>query len=105
MGNRRGPNGSNRIGRFQGSQSFDRIGHSIWRGRKRFVISDLVACVIVILQVVMTASILYEAVEPQIVWKQLLNAILNELAGDGTQNEVRVLPFFPHFQSLIFWST
>lgn len=53
----------------------------------------------------MTASILYEAVEPQIVWKQLLNAILNELAGDGTQNEVRVLPFFPHFQSLIFWST
>lgn len=39
----------------------------------------------------MTASILYEAVEPQIVWKQLLNAILNELVGDGTQNEVRVI--------------
>lgn len=45
----------------------------------------------VIMQVVMTASILYEAVEPQIVWKQLLNAILNELVGDGTQNEVRVI--------------
>lgn len=38
----------------------------------------------------MTASILYEAVEPHIVWKQLLNAILNELTGDGTQNEVRI---------------
>lgn len=44
--------------------------------------------------VVMTASILYEAVEPQIVWKQLLNAILNELTGDGTQNEaVRLARF------------
>jgi hypothetical protein len=45
----------------------------------------------VIMQVVMTASILYEAVEPQIVWKQLLNAILNELTGDGTQNEVWIM--------------
>ena len=44
------------------------------------------------MQVVMTASILYEAVEPQIVWKQLLNVILNELTGDGTQNEVRITP-------------
>ncbi|KAI0271467.1 Dopey, N-terminal-domain-containing protein [Gloeopeniophorella convolvens] len=37
--------------------------------------------------VVMTASTLYEAVEPHIVWKQLLATILRELAGDGTQNE------------------
>lgn len=37
----------------------------------------------------MTASILYEAVEPHIVWKQLLAAILNELVGDGLQHEVR----------------
>ncbi len=43
----------------------------------------------VIMQVVMTASTLYEAVEPHIVWKQLLTAILNELIGDGKQNEVR----------------
>ncbi|KAF8273824.1 Dopey, N-terminal-domain-containing protein [Lactarius quietus] len=44
--------------------------------------------------VVMTASILYEAVEPQIVWKQLLSAILNELTGDGTHNEaVRLARF------------
>ena len=47
----------------------------------------------VIIQVVMTANILYEAVEPQIVWKQLLNAILNELTGDGSQNEVRITLF------------
>jgi hypothetical protein len=42
------------------------------------------------LQAVMTASTLYEAVEPHIVWKQLLSAILNELIGDGLRNEVRV---------------
>ncbi|KAH8991959.1 Dopey, N-terminal-domain-containing protein [Lactarius akahatsu] len=44
--------------------------------------------------VVMTASTLYEAVEPHIVWKQLLNTILNELTGDGMQNEaVRLARF------------
>lgn len=44
--------------------------------------------------VVMTASTLYEAVEPHIVWKQLLNAILNELTGDGMKNEaVRLARF------------
>jgi hypothetical protein len=42
----------------------------------------------------MTANILYEAVEPHIVWKQLLTAILHELSGDGLQNEVRVIPTF-----------
>jgi hypothetical protein len=41
---------------------------------------------------VMTANILYEAVEPHIVWKQLLTAILHELSGDGLQNEVRIIP-------------
>ena len=40
----------------------------------------------------MTASTLYEAVEPHIVWRQLLTAILNELIGDGLRNEVRVAP-------------
>jgi hypothetical protein len=40
----------------------------------------------------MTASTLYEAVEPHIVWKQLLTAILNELIGDGLRNEVCVAP-------------
>jgi len=38
----------------------------------------------------MTASTLYEAVEPHIVWKQLLTAILNELTGYGLHNEVRM---------------
>jgi hypothetical protein len=40
----------------------------------------------------MTASTLYESLEPQIVWKQLLTAILNELTGDGLRNEVRITP-------------
>lgn len=44
--------------------------------------------------VVMAASTLYEAVEPHIVWKQLLNTILNELTADGMQNEaVRLARF------------
>lgn len=46
----------------------------------------------VAVQAVMTASTLYEAVEPHIVWKQLLTAMLNELIGDGLRNEVRVAP-------------
>jgi len=41
----------------------------------------------------MTASMLYEAVEPHIVWQQLLTAILNELTGDGSQHEVRTMSF------------
>jgi hypothetical protein len=36
----------------------------------------------------MTASTLYEAVEPQILWKQLLAAVFNEIVGDGPQFEV-----------------
>jgi hypothetical protein len=40
----------------------------------------------------MTASMLYEAVEPHIVWQQLLTAVLNELTGDGSRNEVRKAP-------------
>ncbi|KAH9996513.1 Dopey, N-terminal-domain-containing protein [Russula vinacea] len=43
---------------------------------------------------VMTASTLYEAVEPHIVWKQLLTAILNELIGDGLRNEAIHLAHF-----------
>jgi hypothetical protein len=49
----------------------------------------------------MTASTLYEAVEPHIVWKQLLTAILNELTGDGLYNEVRIT-LTDQFLTLIF---
>ncbi|KAF8963955.1 Dopey, N-terminal-domain-containing protein [Flammula alnicola] len=35
----------------------------------------------------MTASTLYEAVEPQILWQHLLTAVFNEIMGDGTQIE------------------
>jgi hypothetical protein len=41
----------------------------------------------------MTASMLYEAVEPHIVWQQLLTAVLNELTGDGSRNEVWMASF------------
>ncbi|KAI0307632.1 Dopey, N-terminal-domain-containing protein [Multifurca ochricompacta] len=44
--------------------------------------------------IVMTASTLYEAVEPHIVWKQLTTAVLNELTGDGSQSEVVRLTHF-----------
>lgn len=40
-------------------------------------------------QMVMTASILYEAVEPHAVWKQLLAGIADEITGDGNTVEVR----------------
>jgi len=40
----------------------------------------------------MTATTLYEAVEPHIVWQQLLTAVLDELTGDGSRNEVRRAP-------------
>lgn len=36
----------------------------------------------------MTASTLYEAVEPHIIWKQLLTAVFKEVAGDGSRFEV-----------------
>jgi hypothetical protein len=36
----------------------------------------------------MTASTLYEAVEPQIVWKQLLTAIIADITGDNSELEV-----------------
>ncbi|THV06503.1 hypothetical protein K435DRAFT_960479 [Dendrothele bispora CBS 962.96] len=35
----------------------------------------------------MTASTLYEAVEPQILWRQLLSAMFNEIMGDGEHFE------------------
>ena len=55
-------------------------------------ITRLPACVNVTIQTLMTASTLYEAVEPHIVWQQLLTAILNELTEDGSRNEVRRVP-------------
>ncbi|KAA1471434.1 hypothetical protein DENSPDRAFT_893964 [Dentipellis sp. KUC8613] len=42
----------------------------------------------------MTASTLYEAVEPQLFWKQLLKAIISDIVGDGTQCEsIRLAQF------------
>ncbi|KDQ31322.1 hypothetical protein PLEOSDRAFT_1102291 [Pleurotus ostreatus PC15] len=42
----------------------------------------------------MTASTLYEAVEPQIIWKHLLTHVFGELTGDGAQTEaVRMVSF------------
>ena len=35
----------------------------------------------------MTASTLYEAVEPQVVWKQLLNSIISEITGETSRTE------------------
>ncbi|KAJ7116821.1 Dopey, N-terminal-domain-containing protein [Mycena crocata] len=44
--------------------------------------------------VTMTASTLYEAVEPPVLWKQLLSAVFNEITGDGTQVEaIRMVLF------------
>lgn len=50
--------------------------------------SCVISCVLITVQAVIAASTLYEAVEPHIVWRQLLAAILNELIGNGSQNEV-----------------
>jgi hypothetical protein len=35
----------------------------------------------------MTASTLYEAVEPHILWKHLLTSIFDEIMGDETRHE------------------
>ncbi|EGO05284.1 hypothetical protein SERLA73DRAFT_82881 [Serpula lacrymans var. lacrymans S7.3] len=35
----------------------------------------------------MTASTLYEAIEPDIIWKQLLNSAMEDITGDGTHFE------------------
>jgi len=35
----------------------------------------------------MTASTLYEAIEPQVVWKQLLNSIMSEITGETSRTE------------------
>ncbi|KAJ7103154.1 Dopey, N-terminal-domain-containing protein, partial [Mycena belliarum] len=44
--------------------------------------------------VMMTASTLYEAVEPAVLWKQLLSAVFDEITGDGTQVEaIRMVLF------------
>jgi hypothetical protein len=37
----------------------------------------------------MTASTLYEAVEPQIIWKQLFSALLVGLTTDSVDTDVR----------------
>lgn len=36
----------------------------------------------------MTASTLYEAVEPQILWRHVLTTVFDEIMGDGSKTEV-----------------
>ena len=48
----------------------------------------------------MTASTLYEAVEPQLIWKHFLSVVFDEILGDGTQFEVRSFCYF-HFSFTI----
>jgi len=43
----------------------------------------------------MTASTLYEAVEPHIIWKQLLTSIFMEITGDGMHFGVRNKFLYP----------
>lgn len=40
------------------------------------------------IQLTMTASTLYEAVEPQILWKYLLSALFAEIEKDSAKDEV-----------------
>jgi hypothetical protein len=40
-------------------------------------------------QMIMTATTLYESVEPHVVWKQLLAGFVAEITGDGNDFEVR----------------
>lgn len=42
----------------------------------------------------MTASTLYEAVEPQLLWKYLLTRVFKELTGDGNMHEVCLTSYF-----------
>ncbi|KAJ6520217.1 Dopey, N-terminal-domain-containing protein [Mycena sanguinolenta] len=44
--------------------------------------------------VTMTAGTLYEAVEPPVLWKQLLSAVFEEITGDGTQTEALRMVLF-----------
>lgn len=57
-----------------------------------FVSFEVVRSLIV--QMVMTASTLYEAVEPRTIWKQLLNSVILEILGEASQIEVRNCPCF-----------
>ncbi|KAF8640453.1 hypothetical protein AX17_000117 [Amanita inopinata Kibby_2008] len=45
-------------------------------------------------EMMMTASTLYEAAEPQIVWKQFLTSILEDLSSDGSQIEALQMVLF-----------
>ncbi|KAK7063885.1 dopey-N domain-containing protein [Favolaschia claudopus] len=42
----------------------------------------------------MTASTLYEAVEPHVLWKQLLGSVFKEITGDGSQIEALRMALF-----------
>lgn len=45
----------------------------------------------------MTASTLYEALEPEILWKPLLTTIFKEISGDGAQTEVSLRTYSTFF--------
>ena len=51
----------------------------------------------------MTASTLYEAVEPQILWKHLFSALFTEIETDSTEDEVRsnIYNCCPHFIMIV----
>jgi len=49
-----------------------------------------------VIQVVMTASTLYEAAEPQLVWRKLLHAVFDDITGDGeTFKVIGAVPNLP----------
>lgn len=43
----------------------------------------------------MTASTLYEAIEPQLLWKHFLSVVFDEILEGGTRSEVIILWSFP----------
>ncbi len=42
----------------------------------------------------MTASTLYEAVEPEILWRHVLATVFDEIMGDGSKTEVLIHALF-----------
>ena len=45
----------------------------------------------------MTASTLYEAIEPQLLWKHFLSVVFDEVLEGGTRSEVAFFLFLPSF--------
>lgn len=53
----------------------------------------------------MTASTLYEAVEPEILWRHVLTTVFDEIMGDGSKTEVFIHahPFKSDKKLTVFW--